>query len=88
MRVLTRTLVVLGLILAAAFFLNPSADQHRARIRAAMAERSPLASALGAGALKAFVTRYRSLGVASYTQVAERTASVGAFGMVVVLEED
>jgi hypothetical protein len=87
MRVINRTLVVLAMVLAAAFFLNPSADQHRTRIRAAMSERSPLASALGAGALKAFVTRYRSLGVASYTQVAERTVSVGAFGVVVVMED-
>lgn len=86
MRTLTRTLVVLALVLMAAFFLNPTADQHRARIRAAMAENSPLASALGAGALKAFATRYRSVGVASYTKVAERTASVGAFGVVVVLD--
>jgi hypothetical protein len=86
MRALTRTLVLLAFVFVAAFFLNPSAEQHRARIRAAMAENSPLASALGAGALKAFATRYRTLGVASYTQVVDRTVSVGAFGVVVVLD--
>ena len=50
-----------------------------------MAERSPIAGALGVGALTAFVSTYHPLGVASYTTVNGRTASVGAFGMVFVL---
>jgi heme O synthase-like polyprenyltransferase len=70
---------------AAAFTLNPSADQHRRKIRAVIAERSPIAGALGIGALAAFASTYHPLGVASYTTVNDRTASIGAFGMVFVM---
>lgn len=73
-------------VTAAAFLLNPSPDQHRSRIRDAVAERSPLAGALGIGALKAFASTYHSLGVASYTTVDDSTVSVGALGIVIVLE--
>lgn len=72
---------------AAAFVLNPSPDQHRAKIKQAITERSPLAGALGIGALTAFTSTYHPLGVASYTTVNERTVSVGAFGFVFVLEQ-
>ncbi len=44
------------------------------------------AAALGLGALAAFTSTYHPLGVASYTTVNGRTVSVGAFGMVVVLD--
>ena len=74
-------------VTAAAFLLNPSAEQHRARIKQAIAERSPLAGALGLGALTAFTSTYHPLGVASYTTVNERTVSIGAFGMVFVLQQ-
>lgn len=73
---------------AAAFLLNPSPEQHRDKIKAAVAERSPLAGALGLGALAAFTSTYHPLGVASYTTVHGRTASVGAFGMVFVLDAE
>jgi hypothetical protein len=76
--------VVAAAVTAAAFLLNPSPEQHRARIKEAIAERSPLAGALGMGALTAFASTYHSLGVASYTTVNERIASVGALGMVFV----
>ncbi len=72
-------------VTAAAFVFNPSPEQHRAEIRQAIAERSPIAGARGVGALKAFVSTYHPLGVASYTTVNGRTASVGAFGMVFVM---
>nr|WP_315199733.1 hypothetical protein [uncultured Aquabacterium sp.] len=70
---------------AASFVLNPSADQHRSRIQEAVAERSPLAGVLGVGALAAFTSTHHPLGVASYTTVNGRTLSVGALGMVFVL---
>jgi len=70
---------------AALFVLNPSADQHRSRIQEAVAERSPLAGVLGVGALAAFTSTYHPLGVASYTTVNGRTLSVGALGMVFVI---
>ena len=41
----------LALVVALAFVTNPSADRHRNAIKAAVAERSPVAGALGIGAL-------------------------------------
>jgi hypothetical protein len=73
-------------VVAAAVVLNPSPERHREKIRAAVAQRSPLAGALGVGALAAFVSTYHSLGVASYTTVKDRTLSIGVLGMVFVLE--
>jgi hypothetical protein len=67
-----------------AFVTNPSPERHREKIKTAIAERSPLASVLGLGALTAFTSTYHPLGVASYTTVNERTVSIGAFGMVFV----
>lgn len=72
--------VAATLVLAVA--LNPSPEQHRARIKGVIAERSPIAGLLGIGSLTAFMSNYHSLGVASYTVVNDRTVSVGAFGMV------
>jgi hypothetical protein len=70
-----------------AILLNPSPERHREKIRSAIAERSPLAGLLGVGELKAFVSNYHSLCLASYTVANERVASLGAFGMVFVLQE-
>lgn len=78
--------VVGGIVVALAFALNPSAEQHRAKIKAAVAERSPLAGVLGLGALAAFSSTYHPLGVASYTTVGNKTVSVGAFGMVFFIQ--
>ena len=82
------TLAILVALAGLAFLLNPSPERHRERIKAAVAERSPLAGALGLGALKAFVSDYHSLGVASYTTAGERTLSWGAFGMVFVAQPE
>jgi len=71
-------------VVALAFVLNPTPEQHRAKIKAAISERSALAKAFGVGALTAFVSIYSSLGVASYTTVNGRTVSIGALGMVYV----
>ena len=73
-------------VVAAVVALNPSPERHREKIRQAVAQRSPLAGALGVGALAAFVSTYHSLGVASYTTVKDRTLSIGLLGMVFVLE--
>jgi len=69
-----------------ALALNPSPELHRAKIKQAIAERSQLERALGVGHLKAFASRYKSLGVASYTTVNERVTSVGVLGTVFVTE--
>jgi len=71
-------------LVALAFVLNPSPEQHRTKIKAAISERSAVAKVLGVGALTAFVSTYSSLGVASYTTVNGRTVSIGAFGVVYV----
>ena len=72
----------LALVVALAFVTNPSADRHRNAIKAAVAERSPVAGALGIGALAAFTSTYHSWGVASTTTVNDRTITIGAFGLV------
>jgi len=74
-------------IVALAFVLNPTPEQHRAKIKAAISERSLVAKALGVGALTAFVSNYSSLGVGSYTTVNGHVASIGAFGMVYVRDQ-
>ncbi len=80
------TAVIAAAVTAAAFVFNPSAEQHRAEIKAAVAERSPLAAVLGVGVLTAFTSTYHPLGVASYTTIDKRIVSVGVLGMVFVLQ--
>ena len=75
---------VAAAVTAAAFLLNPSPEQHRAKIKAVISERSPIAGALGIGSLTAFTSTYHTLGVASYTTANDKIVSVGAFGVVVV----
>lgn len=77
-----------ALTVVLAVLLNPSAERHRAGIKASIAERSQLAALLRLGDLVSFVSHYHSLGIASYTTVNERVLSVGALGMVFVLESD
>lgn len=76
--------LVTAAVFVAAIALNPSADAHREKIRQVTAERSPVAGALGLGALKAFTSSYHSIAVASYTTANERVLSWGVLGMVFV----
>lgn len=78
--------LVIAAALVLAVVLNPSAEKHRTTIKEAIAERSPLQALLGVGALTAFVSEYHSLGVASYTRVNDRLVSVGAFGLVFLVD--
>jgi hypothetical protein len=78
--------LVIAVLLALAALLNPSPERHRAKIKQAIAQRSPLAGAVGIGALTAFTSSYHSLGVASYTTAGDKTLSYGAFGFVVVAD--
>ena len=85
----TSTALSIGLPAAAlvlALALNPSPERHREKIRETIGERSPIARVLGMGALAAFASNYHSLGVASYTTAGDKTLSVGAFGLVYVLQ--
>jgi len=76
------SLLLVAALLAASLALNPSAEKHRGKIKEAIAERSQVEKVLGLGHLAAFVAQYHSLGVASYTTVNGKVASVGAFGLV------
>jgi len=82
----TTALLVAVAIVLLAFVLNPSAERHRAKIKEAVAERSQLNKALGVGHLTAFVSKYHTVGVGSYTTVDDKVRSVGAFGMVFVAD--
>ena len=47
-----QALAAVAVLVAAAALLNPSAERHRSQIQKTLAERSPLAGALGLGALE------------------------------------
>ncbi|MFO1253673.1 MAG: hypothetical protein U1E77_21630 [Inhella sp.] len=83
-----RIAATLAVLIAAAALFNPSAEQHRSQIKKVMAERSQIAALLRLGDMAAFVSNYHSLGLASYTTVNGKLLSVGAVGVVVVLEPD
>lgn len=78
--------LVAGAALVLSLILNPSPERHRQSIRDVTGERSPVAGLLGLGALAAFASNYHSLGVASYTRAGDRVLSVGALGVVFVLQ--
>jgi lipopolysaccharide export LptBFGC system permease protein LptF len=79
-------LVAVGLT-AVACQLNPTAEQHRARIRAAVVSDNPLIGRLGYGAYTAFKANYHSVGIASITTSGDHLLSIGALGMVYVNED-
>lgn len=83
---ITAIVVLVTVGLAVAF--NPAPEKHRATIEATTAERSPVAGLLGIGVLTAFVSNYHSVGVASYTTVNDKVVTVGAFGMVILLNQE
>ena len=74
----------LGILFVLMLVLNPSAERHRDAIRRDINERSPFEHALGLGDFAAFMSRYESIGVASYTTVNDKVKSVGVLGMVFV----
>ena len=80
------SLGIAAAVLVLAFVLNPSPERHRDKIREMVGQRSPVARVLGVGSLAAFASSYHSLGVGSYTTAGERTLSVGALGLVYVLQ--
>jgi hypothetical protein len=80
------SLGIAAAVLVLAFVLNPSPERHRDKIRETVGQRSPVARVLGVGSLAAFASSYHSLGVGSYTTAGERTLSVGALGLVYVLQ--
>ncbi len=81
-----KSLIVLAVAVVLAFLTNPSSERHREKIKDTLSQRSQLNQVLGVGALTAFVSDYRSLGVASYSEVNGKLVSVGAYGMVFVVQ--
>lgn len=79
-------LALLAALVGLAVALNRSPDAHRSKIKAAVGEQDPVAGLLGLGALKAFVSHYQSLVVASYTEVNDHTDSDEAFGIVLLVD--
>ena len=80
------SLIAVAVTAVVAVALNPTPEQHRAKIKTVISERSPMAGLLGLGSLAAFASAYHSVGVASYTVVNDRTVSIGAFGVVFVVQ--
>ncbi|HEX2531906.1 MAG TPA: hypothetical protein VHK70_10635 [Burkholderiaceae bacterium] len=80
------SVVVAAVALVLAMLLNPSAERHREKIKQTISERSQLEQTLNIGGFAAFLSKYKSVGVASYTMMNERVLSVGMFGMVFVME--
>ncbi len=73
------------LLIIIALALNPSGERHRSALREAVSDRSPIAGALGLGALTSLVTEYHSIGIASYTVLDDAVMTVGALGLVHVV---
>ena len=84
---LFKILPVVAIVAAIAVAMNPGAEAHREQIKDQLAERSQFAKILLVGPITAFASNYHSIGVASYTTVQDRTVSIGAFGMVFVLDQ-
>jgi hypothetical protein len=82
-----KTVVVGAVAVALGFVLNPGPDAHRNKISSEIAARSQLASLLHLGDVAAFASSYHTLGVASYTTVNQKVASVGAMGIVFVPDQ-
>lgn len=78
--------VITAASLALMLLLNPSADRHRETVRDTVNARSAFEQALGVGNLKAFMARYESLGIVSWTVAGDDVLSVGVLGMVFVVD--
>lgn len=81
-----RTGIIILAILILSFALNPSADKHRKNIQQKTSGSSQLENLFGVGQLKAFASKYKSVGFASYTTINDEVASIGVFGMVFVFD--
>jgi hypothetical protein len=78
-------LVVLGIAILLAV-TNPSVETHRDAIAREFEQEHPLAGAVGLGALGAQLSEYHSAVLGSYTTVGDEVRSIGALGMVWVVD--
>lgn len=79
-----RTAAIIVAVVVAAVAFNPDEARHDRAIRDDVASRSSVANVLGGGRVMGWLTRYHSVGIASYTEVDDKVISVGAFGLVYV----
>lgn len=80
----TRTAAIIAAVVVAGFVLNPDEGRHDRAIQDDVERRSTIVSALGGGRVVGWLTRYHSVGIASYTEVDGEVMSYGAFGVVFV----
>jgi hypothetical protein len=78
-------LVVLGIAILLAV-TNPSVETHRDAIAREFEQERPMAGALGLGALSAQLPEYHSAVLGSYTTAGGEVRSIGALGMVWVVD--
>lgn len=71
-----------ALILILAFVLNPSEEQHRAKIREAVEQQHPISKYFGLSQLAALDVRYQSFGFMSLTTRGGRNITLGMYGYV------
>jgi hypothetical protein len=81
---MVKALVGVLVVLVLAFLLNPGPEAHRDKLKKEIAARSQVAAVLRIGDLAAFASNYRTLGVASYSEVNNKVVTYGAFGIVFV----
>ena len=86
----SRTTLIVAILLMVAVVLavqfNPTPEMHRAKLRQVLDDRNPLWRALGMGSPAAFASSYHNIGVASYTSADDRKLSIGAYGVVRVMD--
>jgi hypothetical protein len=78
-------IVVLAVLILLAV-TNPSAEAHRKAISTDYEKERPIAGAVGLGALSSRLPEYRSVVIGSYTTEGDVVVSVGALGMVWVVD--
>ncbi len=77
-----------ALFVSLAIALNATVEPHRDRIKEAIAKPSTAAAVLRLGSLKAFVSNYHTLGVATYTTINDKIKSFGLLGMAFVSDSN
>ena len=74
-----------ALIVALAFFLNPTEVAHRAKLRVAIEAEHPILKVFGASQLATLDVKYQSFGFMSLTTRNKRTVTLGLYGLVYVV---
>ena len=84
MTLIVAILLMVAVVMAVQF--NPTPEMHRAKLRQVLDDRSPFWRPLGMGSPAAFASSYHNIGVASYTAAHDRKLTIGAYGVVRVMD--